>query len=157
MTGGISPATVKIGVRAALVALAAVAAVAVMYLIATTRPTPASWYPKCIHYRASGFHCPGCGTGRALHHALNGNFVQAARNNILAIVLLPTVAVAAGPRLMAWVRGRPAPPRRLLGARWVWLLVVLFLLFWVGRNIPVTPFTYLAPQELSSAETSASK
>lgn len=128
--------------------ISAAAVVIGLYLIATTRPTPDSWYPKCFHYRLSGLHCPGCGTGRALHFALNGHLLEAARYNIYAVVALPILTVIILRASVAWALARENRSQRFLGARWIWLLLVFILLFWVGRNIPVVPFTYLAPHEL---------
>lgn len=50
--------------------------------------------------------------------------------------------------LVRWVLGKPAPERPLLPARWIWVILIAIVMFWFLRNIPVYPFTLLAPTEL---------
>ncbi|MBY0460011.1 MAG: DUF2752 domain-containing protein [Gemmataceae bacterium] len=137
----------RAAVRGAILALVAAALGVALVWVADHPPTRDSRYPKCFHYKLSGTHCPGCGTARALHFALNGDLARAAGNNVFSLVALPVVLVATVPKLVRWVLGRPQSDWRL-GARWVKLLVVLLLLFWISRNIPLYPFTLLAPTEL---------
>jgi hypothetical protein len=138
----------RTAVRGVLAAMAVLALGGVVYVLATTPPTPDSFYPKCMMYQATGLHCPGCGTGRATHAALNGRFLQAFAFNPFAVVLLPAVAVAVLVSLARWVTGRLGRSGFLVGGRWVLLLAVALVLFTVLRNIPVEPFTLLAPHEL---------
>jgi hypothetical protein len=98
-------------------------------------------------YRTTGLHCPGCGLTRAVHAALNGNFSQALAYNVLAPLLLPLVALAAGSSLWHWVWG--TTPRARRPRTWVPLVIGIVVgLFVVLRNIPVYPFTLLAPHEI---------
>lgn len=138
----------RVAVRGTLLAFAALGIAAVGYLIATNRPTPDSWYPKCTLYQMTGLHCPGCGAGRALHFLLNGHVLTAARLNLFALIALPVIGVVAARAAIRWALGRPSPDRKPLQAFWIWLLFVAIMLFWVLRNIPVEPFTFLAPYEI---------
>jgi hypothetical protein len=141
-----SSATRRIVVRGTLLAFAATGLAAALYLIATTTPTRTSFYPKCMFYQTTGLHCPGCGTGRALHFALNGEFLRAAGFNILTTLLLPVILFFVARKLLDWVSDRP--PRQGVGSRWIWALFVVMVVFWICRNIPAYPFTFLAPVEL---------
>jgi Protein of unknown function (DUF2752) len=101
-------------------------------------------FPKCPVFSLSGMYCPGCGSQRALHAFLNGQLYIAFRQNLLAtfcyIALLAELfLIIAGSR-----KWRPT----------IWLnqtryaaLIILFavLAFTLFRNIPVYPFTLLAP------------
>ncbi len=138
----------RVAVRGALAAMAVLAAGGVVFLLATTPPTPDSFYPKCMMYQATGLHCPGCGTGRSAHAALNGRLAQAFAFNPFAVVLLPVVAGVVLYRLGRWALGRPAGNDLWIDGRWIWLLAVALLVFTVLRNIPVEPLTLLAPHEL---------
>lgn len=135
-------------VRGVLGAMAVLALGGVVYLLATTPPTPDSFYPKCMMYQTTGLHCPGCGTGRAAHAALNGRLVQALAFNPFAVVLLPLVIGVVLVRLGRWSRGRTVGNDLWIDGRWIWLLAVALIVFTVLRNIPAEPFTLLAPHEL---------
>ena len=139
---------VTFAVRGALVLMAVLFTAGVVYVLATTPPTPDSFYPKCTLYQATGIHCPGCGAGRAAHAALNGRLAQAFAYNPVAVVLLPVVGVVILLQLGRWLTGRKPPRAFVLDGRWIMLLAVVLILFMVLRNVPVYPFTLLAPHEL---------
>ena len=96
-------------------------------------PASTRWMPQCAFYRLSGFYCSGCGTTRALYVALHGNFLTAMRYNLLLFPLLILILV------LIW------KPR--LGLRpWVaFSILIIIVLFWILRNIPLYPFVLLAP------------
>lgn len=131
----------RLAVRGGLLLMALAAVSGLTYLLATTPPTPDSFYPKCTMYQATGIHCPGCGTGRAVHAALNGRVRQAFAYNPVAVVLLPAVAVA----VLASLAGVNRNP---LNGRWILLLAVVLIVFTVLRNLPFYPLTLLAPHDL---------
>lgn len=134
-------------VRGTLLAILMLGLIAGLYSIAITPPTPDSWYPKCHFYQFTGLHCPGCGTGRAAHFALNGQLLTAARLNIFAVIALPIIAILTIRRTLAEAFGHKVR-RRVIPAWSIWLLFAAIMLFWILRNIPVYPFTLLAPFEL---------
>lgn len=43
----------------------------------------------CFSKQISGLDCPGCGGQRAFHELLNGNFIKAAKQNILIYIFAP--------------------------------------------------------------------
>lgn len=150
-TGGSSRRSsgrVCIAVRATLLGFTLLGGGFVAYLIASHPPRPDSLYPKCMLHQLTGLHCPGCGTGRAAHAALNGRLVQALAFNPVAVVLLPVVAGVVLYRAGRWALGRPVGNDLWVDSRWVWLLAGSLLVFAVLRNVPVEPFTLLAPHEL---------
>jgi hypothetical protein len=123
------------------VAASLIVGVAVLYLIA---PEKATWMPPCLFHKLTGLQCPGCGTARGLHKLLHGDVLGAWRMNPLMVVAIPLLAyLIIGGHLRAR-RGADAEPRPL--PTWVpWLIVAVVAAFWVARNIPVYPFTLLAP------------
>jgi len=135
----------RIAVRTTLVCFVLVALGFIAYLVAVTPPTPDSFYPKCVLYQATGIHCPGCGAGRAAHAVLNGQFLEALRFNVYALVAVPLLFAASVRWAWRWVTGSRPAPRRVVDARWIKLLLVAILLFWLLRNVPVYPFILLAP------------
>lgn len=115
-------------------------------------PSENSFFPKCPWHQLTGTHCAGCGTTRALHALFRGNFAQAAAYNLPFLLLMPMflywgIAVAVG-----LLRDRPVAtpwtPSRLVAVVF-WIM----LAFWILRNIPVYPFTLLAPHELGAPPT----
>lgn len=46
-------------------------------------------YPPSLSREWGGFYCPGCGTLRALHQLLHGNWRAALRFNPLLVICLP--------------------------------------------------------------------
>lgn len=142
------PAPHRGWVRAALVLFAAAGLGGVAYLVAAEPPTQASYYPKCTLYQYTHLHCPGCGTGRAAHFALNGRLLTAAGYNPFAIVLLPIVAFAVARSAVRWVRGRPTRSVRPIWSGWILALAIALTVYGIARNLPWYPFTLLAPAEL---------
>lgn len=106
-------------------------------------PATVSFFPVCPFHAATGLHCPGCGTLRGLHQLLHGNLFAALDLNALMVVALPFIGyafVAHGAELL----GYRLPPVRVTP----WLArgtVALVILFWVARNLAVSPLAHLAP------------
>jgi hypothetical protein len=101
-------------------------------------PSAESWHPKCLLHRITGLHCPVCGSTRALHALAHGEWVAAARSNLLLTAGMPFFALA------IWLRrrqaGRSAATRGL-----AWTLSALVLAFFIGRNVPSPNRSWLAP------------
>jgi hypothetical protein len=83
-------------------------------------------------------YCPGCGSLRALADLVHGNLPGAIGHNAMLIAFLPLA-------LLAWVRAMTG--RGPLRSRpWQVPVLVAALVVWtVLRNLPVAPFTALAP------------
>lgn len=118
-----------------LLAVAAlVVGAALLYFFA---PTDHRFYPRCVFHSLTGLACPGCGSLRAAHNLLHGNFAAAFRLNPLVLTIFPLA-------LGVWlVRGDDAFGR--LRPIWIWLLVGLIMVFSILRNLPVLPFSYFKP------------
>ena len=104
-------------------------------------------YPVCVFHQLTGFHCPGCGTLRAIHQLLHGNFLAAIRMNVLAVTLLPVMLAFIGVNTIAAWRGMTIHWRRprWVPTGWRWWLVALVIGFGILRNVPFLPFSLLAP------------
>jgi hypothetical protein len=90
--------------------------------------------PPCLFHAFTGLCCPGCGATRALHQLAHGHMTAALRLNALAVLVLPLGCLLAVCR-----------KRRDLPARCLWALLVCVAAFGIARNIPLFPFTLLAP------------
>jgi hypothetical protein len=108
-------------------------------------PEGAGFLPECQFHRFTGLVCPGCGMTRATHAALHGRFGEAFRFNPVGVIVLPVLAGVVGCFLPSWVRGERQMPFFRMNSRAVWCLAVSVLVFWILRNLPIWPFTLLAP------------
>ena len=97
--------------------------------------------PPCLSHSATGWYCPGCGTGRALLALAHGELLTAIGHNPLAMLLLPLLAWEGIARALAPRRG--LSPLRAGKAPLAVLAAVLC--FWALRNLPFEPFAHLAP------------
>jgi hypothetical protein len=57
-------------------------------------PATAAFYPPCLFKTIFGRSCPGCGSLRAMHQLLHGNFAAAWALNKPIVVGLPLAAIA---------------------------------------------------------------
>ncbi len=131
--------------RAGWVALGALGLALAAYLLHQKGPSGLPWLPGCMFHQFTGLSCPGCGMTRAAHAVLHGRFAEAFRFNPMGMILLPVAVVGTGIEMAGWIRGKPLPFRLNVGAAGAWVLVGIIGGFWILRNIPMWPFTLLAP------------
>lgn len=127
--------------RRALALLALGAFFLVLLVLVFVDPRTAWFAPVCPLHAVTGLHCPGCGTGRALHALVHGDVARALRLNALALAAIP-VFLALSLRA-AWRPAEPLPRPPL------WLRLALYALlgfFLVARNLPFEPFATWAPR-----------
>jgi hypothetical protein len=124
-------------------AVAATAAVAVV-MVGVRDPHAAGNYPSCPSIALFGVHCPGCGSMRAMHFAAHGDIVGVVSRNLfvpVGLILLAWAWVAWFDRRLGYSRVPDMrPPVPVLYAS-----VVGLLAFAVLRNLPMAPFSALAP------------
>lgn len=122
----------------------ALIAVGTAGVIALAVPTLVRFIPGCAFYEITGWYCPGCGSGRMVRALLRGDFGLALAMNPFALVLM----VPAGYELARQTLkgfGRPAPPA-VFDRPWVaWAVAAAVIAFWILRNVPIWPFSWLAP------------
>ncbi len=101
-------------------------------------------FPKCPLYATTGVYCPGCGSQRATHSLLNFDISGVFKSNIL---FLPAMLIVGYHYSITVIN-------KFLGKNYFSILdksnaplviLVIVVLFFILRNIPVEPFTYLAP------------
>ncbi len=126
--------------RAALLSTA-LAFVGLAALLRAVPPAPGSFYPRCQLHSLTGLHCAGCGGTRAAYSLLVGDVPQALAYNAPAVLGLPLLAAYLARRAVG--RGPLNFPRWAGGAA-----LVALAAFTVLRNVPLPPFTLLAPHEL---------
>jgi hypothetical protein len=111
--------------------ISALAGAVILFLY---NPSGTPWMPRCPTYAGLGVYCPGCGSLRATHHLLHGRLLTALEYNPLFVVALPLIGV-----LFFW---EPVWARR---PWFIWSCFGVLVLYGILRNIPVWPWSLLAP------------
>lgn len=125
---------------AALLTLAATGGAGVAGLLTRFDPRLTPWFPRCVFHELTGCLCPGCGATRALHALLHADLAGALRDNALLVLALPALLVLVGSETLLPPVRRPFVP-----ARAIWTLLAVIVTFTLARNVPLYPFTLLAP------------
>ena len=107
-------------------------------------PALPGFFPPCPLRALTGWHCPGCGSLRAMHQLLNGNVGAALAMNPFAVIALPFLSYGMASHACFEIRGRYLPGVFIPG-RWIWIMAVAIVAFGVARNLPVYPLSLLAP------------
>ena len=102
--------------------------------------------PPCFFWELTGLYCFGCGAGRCLLALLRFDIYAAFRFHPLLILLLPFMAYYFCKLYFAFLIGRDLfPLPEIKGRAFGIAVLVAVIAFGVLRNIPVFPFTLLAP------------
>ena len=112
--------------------------------IYVVNPVTTRLIPPCPFLWATNCYCPGCGAARAFHALARGDFSAAMSYNPLLVLALPALGYVYISFLGNEFFGRRLPAPTSLRA-WTWLIPVVIVIYWVARNLPWEPFTYLAP------------
>jgi hypothetical protein len=116
---------------------------------------PGKYFPPCVFHKCTGLHCPGCGTTRACHLVLHGEFSAALSYNALTVLVIPFLACAYF-QFARTAMGFEPVERRCSRSANVWkgriflFVGICFLVYGVLRNLPMYPFTLLAPGGLTA-------
>lgn len=91
------------------------------------------FFPKCPFFQLTGLKCPGCGSQRAIHQLLNGNFTMAFHHNAFLMILMPWLCAITVCQFS--ISSRLKETRNKLLHKWIVnLYVVLLILWWILRN-----------------------
>ena len=81
---------------------------------------------------------------RALHELLRGDLAAAFGLNLLMMLMLPYLGYSALSYATLGLRGRLLPEVPV-SPIWAWLALGVILAHWILRNLPLYPFSLLAP------------
>jgi len=123
-----------------------------IFLVFRVDPVSNPFAPACSFYGITGLYCPGCGMTRSLYAIMNGRFREAFSYN----PLWPFFSFLVLGSLFLWfcflLTGKNPfdAINRFLSKHPYYCIItaVVIILFWVMRNIPVFPFTVLAPAQV---------
>ena len=122
--------------------LIGISALAILFY--TLNPSEHQLFPKCIFYSLTGYYCPGCGSQRAIHGLLHLNFASVVSNNILFLPALAAILYHYLQQLLNWKLNWKLP-NIFYHKVTPWVILGIVILFWILRNVPITPFSFLAP------------
>ena len=98
--------------------------------------------PTCYFHQITGFYCPGCGVQRSFHALLNGHIATAMAYNLLFVLCLPLIIYF----VLAYVLGKkPSSSSFIYKPNFSLTVLIVVISFWVLRNLPFTPFSWLGP------------
>ena len=113
--------------------------------------------PKCTLKSVSGLFCPGCGNTRAAQALLRGDIGGALHQNVLFVCALPFFILWLAYTWVNWVF--PGIWKSILpwkNFRWKYgysvTLVIVLVAFSILRNVPVKPFSWMAPVPLEPGQ-----
>jgi hypothetical protein len=133
------PASVY-GVRVVRIVLFLAASFAVLAWFYFFDPAEADAFLPCPFRLATGWSCPGCGTQRAMHLFLHGDFLAAVHSNPLSLILIPVVAFLFT-RHFAGSASRGGRTSNRMRASYIAGMLVLLAAYWIARNMPWWPWT----------------
>lgn len=102
-------------------------------------PGKTGFFPACPFRLLTGFTCPGCGTTRALHEILHGDFAAAFVLNPVLVLAIPFLLFALLRYSVIVMRGG-VPRPNALPAPFIYVIFVVIVSFWIFRNTPFYPF-----------------
>jgi hypothetical protein len=107
-------------------------------------PEESVLFPRCPLNAFTGLYCPGCGSQRAIHSFLHLQFGDAVSYNIL---VFPAALLILYHYVHDWLnrRFRWRLPNILYMKHTPWIILAVVIVFWIMRNIPFEPFTWLSP------------
>jgi len=115
-----------------------------VYMYYMINPAGQDWLPQCPFHSFTGLHCPGCGSQRALHDFLHGNIIEGFKHNVLIGLGILVMFY----KLFLIMRSKYYPQKKknlLYDPKTPWIIFIIIVSFWIMRNIPYEPFTFLAP------------
>lgn len=124
-----------------IMSLLCIAGLIVLYFGHPT--TGYAWMPRCPFYMLTGFYCPGCGSLRAMHYLLQGNFAESFRNHPLFLPMLICIILFYGKRIIEFRKGKNITFRGEMTLA-VTILIV-FIIFFIIRNIPLDLLEWTRP------------
>jgi len=114
--------------------------VAIIALLYLKSPFATGFYPNCLFKVTTGFYCPGCGMTRAIYYLIHGHVLKAIRENILIVFLFFLILDKVYSFFTKKCKKRFYERKHM-----VMVLVLIVIVFWILRNVPIYPFTLLAP------------
>ena len=123
--------------------LAAIASVlTVLYFV---NPSKGHGLIPCPLYVFTNFYCSGCGAARATHSLLHFEFYRAFRYNPAMVILIVPIAFYVLFGIFDFMKIGKNSLNEILPQKLLIIIIILLMVFGILRNIPIVPFSWLAP------------
>lgn len=113
-------------------------------ILYSSNPATTNVFPSSPFRELTGLFCPGCGTLRGLHQLLHGNLEAAFGFNPFMVLCLPFMFYSYISYTMEVILGRQLY-KPFIHPKLISCLLYSIIAYWFLRNIPVEPFSLLAP------------
>ena len=120
---------------------------AFFYYFYTYNPADSGHFISCPSKSILGLNCPGCGSQRLIHSLFHLDFVQAFHYNPLIFILLPFLIYLLIISLSNWIFSTKHQMGILRKNWFIFMMLGIFLIYGILRNLPFYPFTLLSPAE----------
>jgi len=107
--------------------------------------TSFDFYPNCIFNSLTGLYCPGCGSQRAVSALLHARLDKAIDYNLLMVLSTPLILYSAVAFTWNIFSKKKLTQKLFYSPVFIRVFLSAVILFAVLRNIPVYPFSWLAP------------
>lgn len=104
-------------------------------------------FPSCPSRQFLGIYCPGCGSQRAVHQLLHGDWLQAFRYNPVLLLTLPLLVVLLIQWLLRTFWDKVWRIRLFENNKVLYGLFFFFILYMIARNIPIPALDWLRPPQ----------
>lgn len=98
-------------------------------------PEESKYFPQCPFHHFTGLDCPGCGSQRAIHSLLHFKIKDAFLYNPLLVLFIPYIIMGVYMEYFGGKEKYPKMRRILMGRNAILVILVIVILFWIGRNL----------------------
>lgn len=116
-----------------IIGAVAVIVIAGIAIYSTFDPSTVRFFPRCTFLTLTGLKCPGCGTQRAIHALLHGNFLEAVRFNAMMVASVPLLALYGYAEIVR--KSKPRFYNKVNSTPIILTIFVLVVLWWILRNV----------------------
>lgn len=116
-----------------IIVAVAVIVIAGIAIYSTFDPSTVRFFPRCTFLTLTGLKCPGCGTQRAIHALLHGNFLEAVRFNAMMVASVPLLALYGYAEIVR--KSKPRFYNKVNSTPIILTIFLLVVLWWILRNV----------------------
>lgn len=122
--------------------LVAFTGLAILFFV--LNPAEHQIFPRCVFNALTGYYCPGCGSQRAIHSLLHLDLAGVVSYNILFIPAFLLLSYHYSFRVINNIFNSKLPNIFYFKST-PWIIFGVVVVFFILRNLPIYPFSVLAP------------
>lgn len=98
-------------------------------------PAESGLFPPCPFHSITGLECPGCGSQRTFHYLLHFQLKDAFFTNPLLVIAIPYIITGIYVEYFGGKEKYPRVRKILYGKNAIVFVLIVIILFWIGRNL----------------------